>query len=151
VTQDPNLTRPEWDAYFLNIARAVAARGSCRRKRVGAVIVDSEAAIISTGYNGAPRKMPDCLEVGCDVRMIDGRESCVRTIHAESNAIDWARRSLVGATLYTNVIPCRLCALRIIQVGIDRVVYEEEYISQGTLEVPEILHRAGVVLMRGSV
>jgi dCMP deaminase len=134
--------RPEWDEYFLLLAYSVALRGSCKRKRVGAVIVDQSHRIVSTGYNGAPRGQRDCLEAGCDVREIDGRKSCVRTLHAESNAIDFARESLIGCWLYTTIAPCRNCALRIVQAGIKRVVYDEWYESQGSKEVVHIFENA---------
>lgn len=123
-------------------AYVTAERGSCCRKQVGAIIVrDRDHRVISGGYNGAPRGMPDCLEVGCDVRVIDGRESCVRTIHAESNAIDLCGPIAEPHTLYTTVVPCKLCALRIVQAGIATVVYHEFYQSQGTLEVQAIFDR----------
>lgn len=131
-----NTQRPNWDLWFMRHAYVAAERGSCTRKQVGAIIVrDRDKRIISGGYNGAPRGMPDCLEVGCDVRVIDGRESCVRTIHAESNALDLCGSISEPHSLYTTVVPCRLCALRIIQAGITRVYYHEFYQSQGTLEV----------------
>jgi dCMP deaminase len=136
------MTRPGWDEWFMRIAYAVAERGSCKRKKVGAIVVrDRDKRIISTGYNGAPRGMPDCLDVGCDVRVIDGRESCVRTLHAESNALDLCGPLAEPHTIYTTVIPCRNCALRIVQHGITRVVYHEFYQSQGTLEVKAIFER----------
>jgi dCMP deaminase len=123
----------------MRLAYVTAERGSCLRKKVGALVVrDRDKRIISGGYNGAPRGMPDCLEVGCDTRMIDGRESCVRTLHAESNALDLCGPLAEPHTIYTTVIPCRNCALRIIQHGITRVVYHEFYESQGTKEVEAI-------------
>jgi len=134
--------RRRWDLWFMRLAYATAERGSCCRKQVGALVVrDRDKRIISGGYNGAPRYMPDCLEVGCDVRVIDGRESCVRTLHAESNALDLCGPLVGPHTLYTTVIPCRNCALRIIQHGVERVVYHEFYVSQGTREV-EALFKA---------
>lgn len=145
---DLRLERPSWDVYFLMIARAVALRGSCRRKHVGAILVDENHRIVGSGYNGAPRGLPDCHQVGCDVRVIDGRESCVRTLHAESNAIDFAHPGANNVTLYTNVIPCRLCALRIIQIGVVRVVYEEFYQSQGTNEVAALFQLASIPLQQ---
>lgn len=138
--------RPDWDHYFLQIARAVALRASCRRKKVGAVLADGDHRIVGSGYNGAPRGLPDCFQADCDVRVIDGRESCVRTLHAESNAIDFAHLGADSVTLYSTVIPCRLCALRIIQVGIVRVVFEEYYESQGTKEVAALFRRVGIEL-----
>jgi len=152
---DTPLTRPGWDLWFMRHAYVTAQRGSCRRKRVGALVVrDADKRIISGGYNGAPRGLPDCLTVGCDVRVIDGRESCVRTLHAESNALDLCGALRGSHTLYATVIPCRNCALRILQHGITRVVYHEYYESQGTKEVfdmfqPPLTHdAAGKVLTR---
>lgn len=141
-----DLTRPDWTTWFLRLAFVTAQRASCRRKRVGALIVDEEHRIVAGGYNGAPRGQPDCLEVGCDVRVIDGRESCVRTIHAESNAIDYAGRLAKDCTLFTTVIPCRPCAQRIVQARISRVVYWEFYESQGTRETAALLEAGGVRL-----
>ena len=137
MTEVAKQTRPGWDLWFMRIAYVTAERGSCLRKRVGALVVrDSDKRIIAGGYNGAPRGLPDCLTAGCDLRVIDGRESCVRTLHAESNALDLCGRIHDEPhTLYTTVIPCRNCALRIIQHGIARVVYHEYYESQGTKEV----------------
>ena len=134
-------TRPPWDLQFMRLAYVTAERGSCLRKKVGALIVrDRDKRVISSGYNGAPRGMPECLEVGCDVRVIDGRESCVRTLHAESNALDLCGPLSEPHTIYTTVIPCRNCALRIIQHGITRVVFHEYYESQGTKEVVDIFN-----------
>lgn len=142
------LTRPGWDEYFMGIAFAVAKRGSCRRKQVGAILVDEDRRIVGGGYNGAPRGMPDCLEVGCDVRVIDGRESCVRTLHAESNALDFAIRGANNVTLFSTVIPCRPCSLRIIQAQIVRVVFFEDYQSQGTPDGVRLLAEAKIPLVQ---
>lgn len=145
------MTRPSWDLYFLRLAYVTAERASCTRKKVGALIVrDADKRIISGGYNGAPRGMPDCFEVGCDLRDIDGKQSCVRTIHAESNALDLAGSVILTPhTIYTTVIPCRNCALRIIQAGIKRCVYHEYYVSQGTNEVVDLFSRKDLDLPVG--
>jgi len=129
-------------------AYVVAQRGSCPRKRVGALIVNQAHRVVASGYNGAPRRQPDCFEVGCDLREIEGKPSCVRTLHAESNAIDFAGRDAEGCTLYTTVVPCRLCALRIIQAGILVVYYHEYYRSQGTDSSLELMLQGGVVLQQ---
>ncbi len=135
----PAFKRPSWDLYFLRLAFATATRASCPRKQVGAIIIrDRDRRIISSGYNGAPRGLPSCDEVGCDVRVLPGGKpegSCVRTIHAESNALDLAGPvSAESHTLFCTVIPCRDCALRIIQAGIRRVVFYEFYDSRGSHE-----------------
>lgn len=116
--------RPPWDAYFMLIAQAVAQRSSCLRRKVGAVIVDSQHRPISFGYNGAPRGKPSCLKVGC-LDLGDGR--CTRTIHAEMNAFAFARQSCEGATLYSTCLPCWRCYSFAIQSGISRIVYAEDY------------------------
>ena len=78
--------RPSWDEYFMRIAHEVATRSTCPRLAVGAVIV-RDKRILTTGYNGSPSGMPHCEDVGCLIRIVDGRESCQRTLHAEQNAI----------------------------------------------------------------
>ena len=92
------MTRPDWDEYFLNIAREVAKRSTCPRASVGAVIV-KDNRILATGYNGSPPGKPHCTEVGCLVV----NDHCERVIHAETNAIAQAAKfgiSINGATLY---------------------------------------------------
>lgn len=139
--------RPNWDTYFMNIAQVVATRATCDRKHVGAVIVSSDHRIISTGYNGAPRGMPHCDDVGHELKEIEGRMSCVRTLHAESNALDAAGPSADGCTLYVTVTPCYPCSQRIVNAGITRVVYGEWYDSQNTDLVADFLENAGVRLV----
>jgi len=126
--------RPSWDEYFLEIAKLVGSRGTCDRGRNGAVIVKNKR-IITTGYVGAPVGMPHCDEVGhlmSDVVNPDGTISkhCVRTLHAEQNAIIQAALhgiSTEGATLYAKFEPCFACAKMIINAGIKRVVCQRKY------------------------
>lgn len=139
--------RPSWGEHHMMEAYVAALRGSCLRKRVGAVIIDPNNRLVSGGFNGAPSKQDDCLTVGCDIQLVNGRESCVRTLHAESNALDYAGRDARGCALFTTVIPCRPCAMRIIQAGIDAVYYSEYYESQGTKATKALLEGAGVKLM----
>ena len=125
----------------MRLAYATAGRASCPRRQVGAIIVDDTSTIIASGYNGAPRGLPSCDEVGCDVRVLPGGKpegSCVRTLHAESNAIDRAGLATRGCTLFCTTIPCRECALRIIQAGISTVIYHEFYESRGSSEVCDL-------------
>lgn len=140
------LTRPDWSTWFMRMAFVTAQRATCPRKRVGVLIVDGDHRIIAGGYNGAPAGLPDCLQAGCDLRMIDGKDSCVRTLHAESNALDFAGRAARGCTMFSTVMPCRICALRIVQAKIDRCVYFEYYESQGTRESAAILDAGNVRL-----
>lgn len=128
------VVRPDWDLWFMRQAYVVAQRGSCPRKQVGVVITsDDDRVVLSQGYNGAPRGQPDCLTAGCELEEINGKPSCVRTLHAESNALDRLIRWPGSKTLYTTVVPCYRCAQRIVQNReIGRVVYHEFYRSQST-------------------
>ncbi len=124
--------RPSWDDYFISIAYLVSTRATCDRKKVGAVIVDNKI-IIATGYNGSAMGMPHCDEAGHELKEIEGRPSCVRTLHAESNALDFAGLPMArGAVLYSTVIPCYDCAKRIVNAGIEKVFYAEYYASRNT-------------------
>ncbi len=129
-------SRPSWDQYFLEIAKAVASRSSCLRNKVGAVIVQDKD-IISTGYNGAPTHQRNCLEIGNCYRNINNitsgtqLERC-RAVgsHAESNAISLAARngnSTRGATIYIvgHYFCCNQCRALIANAGISRVVLED--------------------------
>lgn len=118
--------RKSWDAYFMEIAEVVATRGTCDRKQVGAVIVNDSHRILATGYNGSIAGAPHCDDIGHLMR--DGH--CIRTIHAEINAINQAARHgirLEGATIYINTFPCWRCFQNIANVGIRRVVYADAY------------------------
>lgn len=142
--------RPSWDQWFMEIAQVVAKRATCARKHVGAVIVLGNN-IVATGYNGSARGAEHCSGprgIGHEMKMIEGRESCVRTLHAESNALDkagWDR--CLGATIYVTVIPCYDCAKRIDNAGIQRVVYGEYYPSRNTELVLEYFKGAGVEVL----
>ncbi|MGD0577052.1 MAG: cytidine/deoxycytidylate deaminase family protein [Candidatus Staskawiczbacteria bacterium] len=127
--------RPSWDEYFLNLLEPIGSRGSCDRGRSGAVIVGPGHTIIATGYVGAAPGQPHCDEVGHLMRTVideNGKEShhCVRTLHAEENAILQCARdgiSVQGATIYCKMVPCYNCAMRIVRVGIKRVVALKRY------------------------
>lgn len=135
-------TRATWDEYFLRMAYLAATRATCDRKHVGALIVDPYHRVVSTGYNGAPSGMPSCDEVGHEI--VDGH--CVRSLHAESNAIDYAGRSAIGCTLYVTVTPCYDCAKRIVNAGISHVLWDEFYQSRyaKSAQVADFLTSAGI-------
>ena len=126
--------RPSWDEYFIKIMDFVGERATCDRGRSGCVIV-RDKRIITTGYVGSPQGMPHCDEVGHLMQEVlneNGQVSqhCVRTIHAEQNAICQAAKygiSLEGATMYGNMEPCYVCARMIVAVGIKRVVCKKRY------------------------
>ncbi len=128
------MDRPSWDEYFMAITKTVAKRATCDRGKSGAIIVRGKK-IISTGYVGSPKGLPHCDEVGHLLRKVineDGSETqhCVRTTHAEKNAIIQAALhgvSTKGATIYCKMEPCLDCAKSIINAGIKRVVCENKY------------------------
>ncbi len=143
--------RPSWDEYFMEIADTVSKRATCDRGRSGCVIA-REKQILVTGYVGSPRGLPHCDDEGHLFKKVvheDGSISqhCVRTVHAEQNAIAQAARlgiSLDGATLYCRMTPCRTCAMMIINCGIKRVVCEKKYHAGGESEV--MFQQAGISL-----
>ncbi len=147
----PKHQRPSWDEYFMNLADTVAERATCDRGRSGCVIV-KDRQILVTGYVGSPRNLPHCDDVGhLFKKMIheDGRitQHCVRTVHAEQNAITQAARrgiALEGSTLYCRMTPCRTCAMLIINCGITRVVCQRKY-HDGT-DSENMFREAGVTL-----
>ena len=129
--------RVDWPQYFMNIAREVATRSTCERKFVGAVIV-RDKNILSTGYNGSIRSQPHCDEAGHD--MVAGH--CVRTVHAEANAIIQAARHGVkidGADIYTTASPCWECFKLIANAGIRRIYYGEFYREEKSFRIAEEL------------
>lgn len=121
----------------MNIAHVVATRSTCSRKHVGTVIV-RDRTILSTGYNGSIRGTPHCDEVGH--MMVDGH--CVRTIHAEMNAIIQAAKngtSIDGATFYVTASPCWNCFKAIANAGIRKIVFGEFYRDERIFEVAQTL------------
>jgi len=117
--------RVSWERYFMQIAEQVATRSTCDRKFVGAVIV-RDKMILSTGYNGSIRGLPHCEEAGHE--MENGH--CIRTVHAEANAIVQAARNGVAienADIYVTASPCYYCFKLIANAGIKRVYYKEFY------------------------
>ncbi len=119
------MSRASWDEYFMAIAHQVATRATCDRKHVGAVIV-RDRTILSTGYNGSIRGLAHCDEVG---HMMED-DHCVRTVHAEANAVAQAARNGVGidgADIYVTASPCWNCFKLIANSGIRRICFGEFY------------------------
>lgn len=144
-------TRPSWDEYFLEIVKTVSKRATCNRGRSGCVIVKNRQILV-TGYVGSPNGLPHCDEVGHLFRKQmdeNGNISnhCVRTVHAEQNAICQAAKrgiALEGATLYCTMTPCRTCAMMIINCGIKRVVCLNKY--HNGRETEEMFQQANIEL-----
>ena len=117
--------RPSWDEYFLKLAMLASERATCPRMHCGCVLV-KERFVLATGYNGSLPGAPHCEEAGCLV--VSGH--CVRTNHAEINALCQATRhgvTLTGATAYITNMPCTACAKALAAAGITRVVVFSEY------------------------
>lgn len=128
------------DEYFLEIAEVVSQRATCPRLRAGAVLV-KDGMVLSTGYNGAPRGLPHCDDVGC--RMVGGH--CVRTVHAEANAVLQAAYhgvETLGATLYALYFPCEYCTKSLLNAGIKRIVYRNVYKNMDISYIKEMLKEA---------
>ena len=120
--------RVSWETYFMNIATEVATRSTCDRKHVGAVIVRNKN-ILSTGYNGSIKGLPHCDEVGHE--MVDGH--CIRTTHAEANAIVQAAKngvSIDNSEIFVTASPCYNCFKLIANSGIKVIYYRELYRDQ---------------------
>lgn len=143
--------RPTWDEYFMEVCRAIAKRATCDRGRSGCVIARDNQLLV-TGYVGAPKGLPHCDDVGHQFKTMqheDGTVSkhCVRTVHAEQNAICQAAKrgiSIDGGTLYCKMTPCRTCAMLIINCGIKRVIAEKRY--HDSADSIEMFKQAGVLL-----
>lgn len=129
-----------YDKYFMDVAKLTAHLSRAKRKKVGAILV-KDKRICSMGFNGTPHGFDNC----CEDEHTDGSLVTKTTVvHAESNAIFWCAKSQIptdGATLYLTLSPCETCALAIIQSGIQRVVYLEQYRKDDGIKV---LRRAGV-------
>lgn len=151
ILKEVKYVRPSWDEYFLELADAVSKRATCDRGRSGCVIV-KDKRILVTGYVGSPAGLPHCDEVGHLMKTMvneDGSKSdhCVRTVHAEQNAICQAAKlgvSVDGATVYCRMTPCRVCAMLLINCGIKRVYCERKY--HAGAESEEMFRIAGVKL-----
>ena len=127
--------RPSWDSYFAELAKTVATRSTCNRKHVGAVIV-RDRNILSTGYNGSIRGQPHCTEVGCLIE----NGHCVRTVHAEVNAVLQAAKHGINidkSTIYTTASPCWYCFKMLANAGIVRICFSEMYRDERIVEYAE--------------
>jgi dCMP deaminase len=150
------MTRPTVEEWALEILRATQARATCDRGRCSALILKANR-ILASGYVGSPQGLPHCDDVGHEFqetwvdtetpesdpdgfympetgRYLVKKKSCIRTIHAEQNAIAWAARegiALKGGTMYSTLFPCQSCAKLIMQAGIEHVIAEFDYHSSG--------------------
>ena len=138
------MQRISWDEYFMAQSHLLSLRSTCSRLSVGATIV-KDKRIIAGGYNGSIKGDEHCIDVGCKV--IEGH--CVRTIHAEINAIFQCSKFGVcteGATIYVTHFPCLNCTKSIIQAGIKEICYANDYRNNEYAQ--ELLEKSGVVVRK---
>lgn len=152
---DPGRLRPGWDGYFMSLASLAARRCNCMKRAVGCVLVDARHHVVSTGYNGTPRHLLNCGDGGCPRcnAAAAGSGASLSTclcLHAEENALLEAGRERIreGSVLYCNTCPCLTCSIKIVQVGISEVVYNQGY-SMDT-DTAQIFRNAGVKLRQFS-
>lgn len=141
------MSRPSWNEYFMQIAVLVSERSTCLRRKVGAIIV-KDKRILTTGYNGVPRNLSHCTEVGClrdKMGILPGKnQELCRGLHAEQNAIIQAALhgiSINNSILYCTEQPCITCAKMLINAGISKVFYLNSYPDE---LAREILQEAGI-------
>ena len=134
--------RADWHEYFMNIAEQVATRSTCDRKHVGAVVV-RDKMILSTGYNGSIRGLPHCKEAG----HLMENDHCVRTIHAEANALVQAARNGVNinnSEIYISASPCFNCFKMLANAGIKAIYYKEFYRDE---RIKDLAKQLGIELV----
>ncbi len=149
IEKEALYVRPTWDEYFMDLARTVGTRGTCNRGRSGCIIV-KDKRVMTTGYVGSPPGLAHCDEIGHWFKKTiheDGSISqhCIRTVHAEANAIAQAAKhgiNIDGGTLYCKMEPCLDCTKLLISAGIKRIVCEQRY--HAAKESREMLEEAGV-------
>ena len=140
-------SRPTLNDTFMELATVWSHRATCPRSKAGCVIVSPEGYVISSGYNGAPRGLPHCTQLGCLIE----HNHCVRALHAEANAILTAARegvTLNHGTIYCTLRPCVRCVNMLIQTGIRCIIYRDDYNSDDIERVIALCADAGVSLWR---
>ncbi len=142
------MNRPSWDDYFMNIAALTSHRSNCIKRKVGCIIV-KDKRILSLGYNGTPTNIKNCYEGGCDrcnEITISGHslDLCI-CIHAEQNALLFnSKNELSDSVLYTTLHPCIACCKLIIQCGISKIHYIEDYNHEITRDAQKLLKSANI-------
>lgn len=150
IKSEGKYIRPSWDEYFMSIAELVGSRGTCARGRSGCVVV-RDRQILVTGYVGSPKGMEHCDNIGHEMSKVindDGviSEHCIRTVHAEQNAIAQAAKlgvSLDKATLYCHMTPCYVCAKLMVNSGVIKIIALKDY-HQGS-KTKKLFQESGVI------
>ncbi len=145
--------RPSWDEYFLEIAKLISSRSTCLRRQVGAVIV-KDKRILATGYNGTPKGLPHCLEIGClreELKIPSGeRHELCRGLHGEQNALLQASLhgvSVKDGVLYCTNQPCIICAKMLINAGIKEIIISDGYPDKMSMD---FFRKAKIAVRRAS-
>lgn len=136
--------RPSWDTYFMQMAKHAASRGTCPRRQVGCVVVRNKR-VIATGFNGSLTCTNHCTQVGCLMR--DGH--CIRTVHAEANAVAqaaWGGTYTEGSVAYVTTFPCMNCFKLLVQAGVYSIFYGEEYPHPEVADTKLLAAGAGIRL-----
>ena len=144
--------RPNWDEYFIHVIEVIAERSTCDRGKSGALIA-KDNRILATGYVGSPPGMPHCDDIGHEMVTVtddkgNATEHCVRTIHAEYNALSQAAKFGVSvnlATMYSKMVPCYSCATAIVGAGLVRVVTAKDY--HVSARSKELFQKRGIGLL----
>lgn len=129
--------RPNWDHYFMNLARVVASRGTCARRQVGCVLVDHGQRLLSTGYNGPARGQPHCIDVPCEGTYHpsgQGLDEC-EAVHAEANALINCGNPRTIGVCYVTVSPCVPCVKLLMNTNCERIVFAEPYAHDAAREL----------------
>lgn len=131
------------DLVYVQMTLGLAQLATCKRLQVGALLIGSNGRILSGGYNGSPPGQPHCLDIGCE--MLEGH--CIRTIHAEVNALAYANGDTGGSTLYLNYVPCINCTQAIVAHRVSEVVFWKDYRDMSE-QVGEYLGRNNIKLRK---
>lgn len=139
---------------YISIARLIAQRSTCLRRQVGAILVKDDV-ILTTGFNGTPKGVPHCEDIGC-YRMIHNipsgeRHEMCRGVHAEQNCIIFAARedvSVVGSTLYCTTFPCIICAKMLINAGIKSIIFEGSYGGDEVIDIVNMFRSAEISVFK---
>lgn len=121
--------RPTLDATMITMARAIAERSTCRRRKVGCVMVDQYGRVVGVGHNGVARGRPHCIEAACPGSGLPsgrGLDLC-EAIHAEQNALMFCGDVMLIATAYVTAAPCAHCLKMLLNTSAGRIVYDEDY------------------------
>jgi dCMP deaminase len=149
------MNRPSWEQYFSSIALLTGERSNCIRRKVGCIIV-KDNRILSLGYNGTPRGMKNCFEGGCK-RCVEHHNNLTSSgqsldtclcLHAEENAMLYLSiNDMEGSIMYVSIMPCLSCAKKIIQCGIKKVIYVENY-SETDIFTINILEESDIEIVK---